>query len=261
MVLRLRRNTRMTNQRSPEEEELAAKQGELRWLEFELMSKEEQLGVMKEKLAAFEERYDRVMGALNAELDRWKERLARLPADQFGKISNRNDARQSFSPNQESRPATLEEVSEPGSSSQRLKSLYRNAARLVHPDLSISEKDRPMLEQSMKIVNAAYAAGDEKTLQEIVQEAEYSPDSVEGAGVGAELIRILRQLRRLRMRLSAIELEMTDLSRSTLGQLSKRVDGAAGEGRDLLSEMAIELQGRLDGLRRRFGDVVSPAGE
>lgn len=244
------------DQRSPEEEELAAKGAELSWLEVELKSNEQRLGVMKEELAAFEECYSRALGTLNAELDRWKEALARLPADQFGKIPGANDLTRSIPSDRVFSPSFSEETEQPDLQSQRLRSLYRNAARLVHPDTAINERDRMQREQSMKVVNAAYAAGDEKTLREIVEAAEYSPDSVEGSGVGADLIRLLRQLRRVRNRLLAVELEMTKLSKSELSQLRRSADVAASEGRDLLAEMALELQGRLDGFRRRFGDSV-----
>ncbi|MCJ7555432.1 MAG: hypothetical protein MUP90_00775, partial [Gammaproteobacteria bacterium] len=48
--------------------------------------------------------------------------------------------------------------------SERLRTLYRELAKLVHPDLTTDEGDRARRTPLMVEVNAAYQAGDEARL-------------------------------------------------------------------------------------------------
>lgn len=250
--------TEEAGQLSPEEEELAAKRAELTWLAVELATREQELATRKAELAAFEEIYLRELGNLNAQLNEWKVRLAKLPAEQFGASDAGVKAAQPCARAEEASPmddGTIDEDQEllP---SHKLKSLYREAARTVHPDIAISENDRMRRERSMKEVNAAYAAGDEGTLHRIIAEFEYSPDAVEGSGMGVDLIRVLRQLRQVRNRISAVELELSELSQRDMGRIKARADIAAKGGRDLIAEMAVGIQNQLDELRRRYGHAT-----
>ena len=111
---------------------------------------------------------------------------------------------------------------QPFTPSPELKKLYREAAKRVHPDTATDEEDRARRERLMKEVNAAYAAGNEDALRRILDGLDTSPDAVQGSGIGADLIRILRQLRQVRDRIAAIELEISDLSETDLAQLKER---------------------------------------
>lgn len=104
----------------------------------------------------------------------------------------------------------------------------------------------------MKQVNAAYLAGDKDTLRRILADLENSPDAVQGSGVGADLIRVLRQLKQVRNRIAAIDLEIANLSESDLAKLKAKADAAAAEGRDLLAEMEATVQGSVNVARERF---------
>jgi hypothetical protein len=97
----------------------------------------------------------------------------------------------------------------------------------------------------MKEVNAAYAAGDEDALRRILAGLDTSPDAVQGSGIGADLIRVLRQLKQIRDRIAAIEQEIANLSETDLAQLKVKADVAASEGRDLLEEMEASVKVRV----------------
>jgi hypothetical protein len=97
----------------------------------------------------------------------------------------------------------------------------------------------------MKQVNAAYVSGDEDALRRVLADLDASPDAVQGAGIGADLIRVLRQLRQVRNRLTAIELEIANLSESDLATLKAKADLAALQGKDLFAQMAASVQERI----------------
>ena len=238
---------------TPEEEELAVKREELARLEAQLADQELLLASLKAELAAFEGLYLRRVGVLYAELDEWNALLAELRAEQAGTPEAKAEADEARTQAEEAYSAAHGEAAnvQPFTPSPDLKKLYREAARRVHPDTATDEKDRARRERLMKDVNAAYAAGDEDALRRILADLDTSPDTVQGSGVGADLVRVLRQLRQVRSRIAAIELEVTSLSEADLAKLKSKADQAATEGRDLLAEMASSVQGRVNVVRQQ----------
>jgi hypothetical protein len=239
---------------SPEEEELAAKRDELAQLEAQLADQELFLASLKAELAAFEGLYLRRVGVLYAELDEWAALLAEQRAEHTGTPEAKTEAAEARAQAEEAYAATHGAAAEiqPFSPSADLKKLYREAAKRVHPDTATDEADRARRERLMKEVNAAYAAGDEDALRRILTDLDASPDAVQGAGVGADLIRVLRQLKQVRNRIAAIELEVAALSETDLAKLKAKADQAATEGRDLLAEMATSVQGRVLESRQEY---------
>ncbi len=246
--------TEILRRLSPEEEELAAKREELARLEAQLADQELLLASLKAELAAFEGLYLRRVGVLYAELDEWNARLAELRAVQAGTDEARAEAAEARTQAQEAYSAAHGEAAEvqPFTPSPELKKLYHEAAKRVHPDTAIDDADRIRRERLMKEVNAAYAAGDEDTLRRILAGLDTSPDAVQGSGIGADLIRVLRQLKQVRDRIAAIELEVASLAEADLAKLKAKADLAATEGRDLLAEMATSVQGRVIVVRQQF---------
>jgi DNA repair exonuclease SbcCD ATPase subunit len=232
---------------TPEEEELAAKREELARLEAQLAEQELLLASLKAELAAFEGLYLRRVGVLYAELDEWNARLAELHAEQAGTPEAKAEAAEARTQAEEAYSAAHGEAAEvqPFTPSPELKKLYREAAKRVHPDAATDEKDRARRERLMKEVNAAYAAGDEEALRRILAGLDTSPDAVQGSGIGADLIRVLRQLNQIRDRIAAIEREIASQLETDLAQLKAKADIAATEGRDLLEEMEASVKVRV----------------
>jgi hypothetical protein len=239
---------------TPEEEELAAKREELARLESQLADQELLLASLKAELAAFEGLYLRRVGVLYAELDEWNARLAELRAEQAGTPEAKAAAAEARTQAEDAYSAAHGEAAkiQPFTPSPDLKRLYRDAAKRVHPDTATDEADRDRRERLMKEVNAAYATGDEDALRRILAGLDTSPDAVQGTGIGADLIRVLRQLKQVRDRIAAIELEIECMSETDLAQLKAKADLATAEGRDLLVEMADSVQARVIVTRQEF---------
>lgn len=200
----------IVKQLTPEEEELAAKREELARLEVQLADRELALASLKAELAGFEGLYLRRVGVLYAELDEWNARLAELRAEQAGTPEANAAAAEARNQAHEAHSAAHGEAAnvQPFMPSPDLKKLYPETAKRVHPDIAADDADRVRRERLMKEVNAAYAAGDEDALRRILAGLDASPDAVRGSGVGADLIRVLRQLKQVRNRIAAIELEL-----------------------------------------------------
>lgn len=239
---------------SPEEEELAKKRDELALLQVQLAERELYLANLRAELAAFEGQYLRQVGVLYAELDDWNAKIAELVAEEDGTHEARSAATQARAQAEESHAAAHGETAESRefAPSPELKSLYRDVAKRVHPDLATDDTDRRQRERLMAEANRAYVQGDGEELQRILGEYESSPDSVRGTGVAADLVRVLRQVKQVKDRLAQIEEETVGLGDSDIAMLQAKTEEASRQGRDLLAEMAASLQSRVSKARQQY---------
>jgi DnaJ-domain-containing protein 1 len=253
--------TPLTRKQTPEEKELDRKRSELAALEIDLVQRELDLATLQAELHVFEARYLRVVGVRYAELDdieaQIAEALARLkPKDRKA----REEATQARTKAQESAESTeaIREKEEPETKftpSESLKKLYREVAKIIHPDLATDEKDRARRTKLMAEANQAYKEGDEARLQAILDEWQSSPESVKGDGPGAELVRIIRKTSQVEERLRIIKLAIVQLNDSDLYQLKTDVDAAEKDSRNLLAEMAADLHEQIIEARKRLAQI------
>jgi hypothetical protein len=242
----------------PEEEELLRKREELAAVRATLAEHELELVDIRGQLAAFEGRYLRQVGKLYAELDSWKARISEIqarlhPSDalQAEAEEARERARQTY----EEAHGDASEAHE-FTPSPELKSLFRDVAKRVHPDLSKDTADHERRTRFMAKANRAYQAGDAETLRRILNEYEEGANAVEGEGIGAELIRIIRQISLAKSRVSAIEQELATLRQSEIALLKKQAEERDQEGCDLLAELATAIQEKIELARREYEVLV-----
>jgi len=103
----------------------------------------------------------------------------------------------------------------------------------------------------MAQVNEAYSQGDADALQQILDEFGNSPESVQGEGIGAELVRIIRQIHQAKKNIAAIEQELSKLRASEIARLNQDAQAAQQEGRDLLTELAADVRERVADARKK----------
>jgi DnaJ-class molecular chaperone len=130
--------------------------------------------------------------------------------------------------------------------SPELKSLFREAAKRIHPDLAKDSADQERRTQFMAEANRAYEAGDAEALQRILDEYQDGADAVDGEGIGAELIRIIRQISQAKSRVAAIEQQLAALRQSEMALLKKQTEEREQEGRDLLAELAAAVREQIE---------------
>jgi hypothetical protein len=104
----------------------------------------------------------------------------------------------------------------------------------------------------MAEANLAYRQGDSEALRRILDEYRSSPEAVKGEGATADLERINRQMLRISKRLAQIDSEVADLSSSEIALLMANVESAAAQGRNLLAEMAQDVQRRIETARAEY---------
>jgi hypothetical protein len=245
----------LAQRQTPEERELDKKKAELAILETTLAERELDLATLQGELRAFEARYLRTMGSLYSELDDLHARLAEAQA-------RRHPRDREFRTHAEASRAKAEASAhaiEDALTSKRnefipddnLRKLYREVARRIHPDLSTNDVERRRRTTLMADANRAYAEGNEDELRKILDDWQSSPESVDGEGTAAELVRTIRKIHQVEQRLANISTEIQRLTSSELYDLKRQVEGAHERGRDLLAEMAGQLLEELEPLRSR----------
>lgn len=239
----------------PEDEELAKKRNELAELESELADRELYCATLRAELASFERQYLKIVGTRYAELDEIKAQIAeQLSRQQAGNRQRREAAQQARKEADDSRfaaNAVASEDPERTPPSKELKSLYREVAKRVHPDLSTDTEDRKTRQRLMAEANRAYEMGDLARLQQILEEYDTCPEAVQGEGVGAELIRVIRKITQVKRRLREIELEAEQLVGSELGKLKVKAEQYGTQSRDLLAEMAEQIDRQILAARQQ----------
>ena len=253
--------SKIARRQTPEERELAAKKADLAALEIQLAQRELDFATLRVELHAFEQRYLRIVGVKFAAIDDLEAQIAealnrRSPSDETTR-QRAEDARTKATESAAAAGAIELAHPEDFKPSEDLRSLYREIAKRVHPDLATDDAERAKRTQVMAEVNRAYADGDEARLRAILDEWETSPDAVTGDGVGAELVRTIRKIHQVQARLASIEIEITALNTSELAVLKARAESEQVNGLDVLAQMAEQLNGQIVQLRQKRDSLRS----
>ena len=245
---------------TPEEWELSRKLGELAEVEEQHTARELALATVEAELHVFQAHYLGTVGRRYAELDELEAHVAALEAalePGNGELEERAEAARARA--QETADAVdaadVSAVKNPRPPSDSLKKLFRQVARVIHPDLAEDEESRAERERLMAAANRAYVSGDETELAGILREWHESPDQVTGHGPAVELIRTIRQIARVRERIEKLDRQIEELRENDLFRLRDQVEQAEAVGRDLLREMADALEPQIVAARERRAEL------
>jgi hypothetical protein len=240
----------------PGAEELVRRRAQLRVLSRQLLERERDLAAFRGELHAFETTYRKALGSRYARLDELAERLDETvepvpdaagpgpeddgPAERYpgqGLPGGQNWAWGEREPDKD--PERRAVVSEDA------KRLFRQLARLIHPDLAGDPQERERRTNLMVAANDAYEQGDVAALERLLEDWQASPEAVTGSGAAADLERTLRRIAQAEAGMRHIDEELAELEASAMGWLRRRVDKAAREGWDLLAHMVRELDRQI----------------
>lgn len=200
-------------------------------------------------LETFRLRYKQEVGRLHEELDRLELAIAEA---ELGELSKKlEDA------GTEHTPPSCEDAPRPARfTSDAVRKLFRDVAKIIHPDLAQDPHTRDRRTALMIEANRAYARGDEAQLRWILDAWARSPEAVHGTDPDAERERLERRVAQLGEQLERLELELAELKTTPLWELKAMVDREAIRGRDLIADMVRRLQrdimvasNRLDAMR------------
>ena len=232
---------------------------ELDELRHELAEAEAELDSQLEDVQAFEFRFEAHVGqlldqlaTLESEVNSYLTRIKLMRHEQ-----SFADKEASFEPVEEQFRQTWQQSPEtavpksppspPPATQAQLKKIYRQLARQFHPDLAIDEADRQYRTDKMAAINDAYQAKSMVELMALAEELAAHQSRLEATQPpDQEMAQALKEeIDRCRRRLRAIDNELQNLPNRTMVDLALRVKLAEREGRDLLAEMAEELERKI----------------
>ena len=244
---------------TPEEQELEAKQRELDSLENELAEKELTFATLEAELWAFEIEYIRRVGVKYAELDELlaqnaEAEVADAPDDQTKQESAQAARRKAEETAEAAGQVDIEHPSVPFEPSESMKNLFRKLVKQFHPDKGKTPEQKERYAEIFKAINEAYRSGDEARLWELERELESSPDAVTGDSIAEQLVRAIRMIAQVKRRIEAVVAAIAELKQSELYLLREQVNESKAAGRDLLAELAFEVQQGIDEARHRLNE-------
>lgn len=242
----------------------------------ELVDAEAELADRRVDIEAFEFEYEARVGVLLTQLE-WVNEEVKDYLDRIQQRRNEQTFGTAFSAVEEQyrrtwqkpkqtpvrpRPAPVSD-----NTAAQIKRLYRQLARRYHPDLAADETERAYRTEMMTAVNDAYAARSLAELLALASELESHGETTAAAkaNTAAGMVQALQEeLARIERRLQQIDLEMQSLHNHPLVELSLEVKFAQKRGRDVLAEMAAELERQIarktverDMIKAQF-DSLSP---
>ncbi len=202
---------------------------------------------LRSELAAFESDYLRRVGVVAVQVQEMEARILAIVAVRSGAMEDREAADAAEQRFRETTTA-LRSVPAPAGPppDDDLKSLFRDAAKRMHPDLVRDEAARTHAEAFMKRLNAAYRGGDGEAIRDLLRQWESSPFAVPAAGDPDAATRALQ------VAVAEAQRRLDEARDSELAQLMEQSLAASMGGRDLLGELRADAESALEAARGRL---------
>ena len=241
-------------QQTPDAAALLHRRAHLNTIRGALAEREADLAHLRARLKSFEADYLRRVGILYAELDDLEARIAEREVDLYDSDSARRRAQEARRRAQQTHDAAASAAREPEEFDPppSLKTLFREVARRIHPDLAADAADAAFYTALMMRANEAYSRGDTETLQRLLDDHAEVHASSPADGAASVSLRIERQIRQAERDIAALDAEEEMLLTSEIGLLQRDADDAAREDRDLLAELAATLHAQIADAQYRF---------
>lgn len=215
-----------------EQRELAAKRAELKQLEDTLAARETDLATLQSSVREFELNYLEAVGKKFDELAEIEKQIAatlgQQIADEDYTVSNELECGQTKF-----------------HAAENLKKLYREVARLCHPDLAGNEQEREYRHKLMIAANQAYEAGAEERLQALLSAESSFAELTRQSLSAVDLVQVLRATKATQERIIELEAELERVKTSELFRLKQRADRAEAIGHDFLQELVSQVERQI----------------
>jgi len=233
-----------------EDDSLDRLHAKLTGLEAVLHERAAEIARAKTDLAAFRIRYRQEVGLLHEELDELHDAIAEAELDEKSRRSEDDAGGDATSASPGPRREPL-----PRFTSDAVRKLFRDVAKIIHPDLARDELTRDRRHSLMVEANRAYAIGDEARLRSILDAWQRSPEAVRGSDPEAMRQRLVRRIAEMEDQLALYAADLAAMTESPLWQLKTMVDDASTRGKDLIGEMVARLKRDILVARNRLDAI------
>jgi len=206
---------------------------------------------LKAELRAFEADYMRHVGVLMAQVHDLEARILNVTAERSGTEADRVAAREAGE-RAERTYAQMRAVPMAGGPlpTGDVKQLFREAAKLMHPDLVRDADGRMHAEAFMKRLNEAYRAVDAEAIRDLLLQWNASPYAPAAAAAAGEV-------RGLQAAVARAEHRLAQERSSEMARIMEQTMAAATEGTDLLADMRAAAQSQLTRCQARWAELTA----
>lgn len=237
---------------TPEEIELAQKENMLQQKQEILTDRELAFSTLQADLHSFEMEYYLKVGEKYVHIDRLQATLdniiaSKAPRDINAKkrAAESNHKAQQSENDAEQYKQLNETKQNKFEATPELKSLYRELAKLLHPDLTLEPKEKQRRHKLMQQINEAYQAGDLKRLNDIWEAERNNPENIKGDDIGSSLVRAIRKIAQIEKRIMELENNIEELCKTDLYLLFGTVQKEFKKGNDWIEQKSEELESRI----------------
>jgi hypothetical protein len=210
---------------------------------------EEEHATLRSELAAFQSDYLRLVGVVDLQVQELEAKILAIVAVRTGAVE---DAAAADAAERRFRETTTAMSAIPAPAGpppdDDLKTLFRDAAKRMHPDLVADDSGRGHAEAFMKRLNQAYKAGDAEGIGNLVRQWETSPYASArpiAGGTAPALVAAVTQA----------EARLAEARDSDLARLMEQAFQASMSGRDLLVELRQDAELALGQARARMAEL------
>jgi len=222
-----------------------------RELEALLVERRAEMARLHQEVTAFKVRYRHEVGRLHDQLDELELAIADAELGEINKkLKDEGASSSSTAAGAAADPA-------PRLTSDAVRKLFRDVAKVIHPDLAADPHARDRRHRLMVEANRAYALGDEGRLRSILDAWERSPEAIVGTDAEAERQRLLRRITQIDEELEGYAKDRAELLESPIWKLKAMVDEAASRGKDLVGDMVKRLKRDILAARNRLDAMQS----
>jgi hypothetical protein len=240
------------------EKRLAAKRLELRELQAELLHVEAEYKALRESLRQFESRYLPAVGQPYIELAAVREQVEKS-WEALRDVKNGKQPRWKLSAALVLAARISEEPPVAFVPDDDLRRLFRELARLVHPDRASDSEDRERRHEFMAEATRAYRHGDAELIERLLEQWRGNEAPVNDATLTARHARVDRRIRWTRYRMATLDARMARMNSTAIADLMRNEEAARLEGRDLVTEMSRRVQQELTDAKRDLRTVRDAA--
>jgi hypothetical protein len=205
---------------------------------------------LRAELAAFQSDYLRLVGVVDLQVQELEAKILAIVAARSGVLDDRvaaEAAEQRFRETTTAMGAIPAPAGPPPT--EDLKTLFRDAAKRMHPDLVRDEAGRAHAEAFMKRLNQAYKAGDAEGIGNLVRQWETSPYATAAPMPAVDASPALHAA------LAQAETRLAEARDSELARLMEQSFQYSMQGRDLLLELRQDAEAALASARIRFAQL------
>ncbi len=210
---------------------------------------EEEHATLRSELAAFQSDYLRLVGVVDLQVQELEAKFLAIVAARSGLLDDQTAAAAAEQRFRETTTA-MRAVPAPAGPppSEDLKTLFRDAAKRMHPDLVADDEGREHAEAFMKRLNQSYKKGDAEAIGNLVRQWETSP-------YASSIPLMAGPAPALQAAVADAEQRLADARDSDLARLMEQAFAASMSGRDLLAELRQNAEAALGAARAKLAQV------